>query len=324
MENLFAVVVTYNRADFLQNLLDSFDRLSTRPARILVVDNASTDHTADVVARASAAGGTPIQYERLSVNAGGAGGFSRGVELALESGAEWLWLMDDDVEVLPGAVEALGRFTPEYSCLIGRRYDAKGKPFFWQHHFVEALGIFLPVSRDVFRHSDVFRTNVGNFEGMLIKASLARTIGLPDPRFFITWDDLIYGWLAAQQTPVVYVNAFVIKKVRVQRQVDLGLRHLNDSSDLSRRYVMRNRGHVAQYLRAHGKFNRFGFGAGTALTYLKELVRLVVVERTLKGIGLLWQGWRESRAILADTGWKPMPPLPSPADGYPGSGSERD
>jgi rhamnopyranosyl-N-acetylglucosaminyl-diphospho-decaprenol beta-1,3/1,4-galactofuranosyltransferase len=317
VENLYAVVVTYNRAEFLRNLLDSFARLDTAPARILVVDNASTDHTPDVVAQAIEAGGPSIQYERLDRNVGGAGGFSRGVELALESGAEWLWLMDDDVEVLPGAVEALEKFTPEYSCLIGRRYDANGKPFFWQHHFVEALGIFLPVSRDVFRHSEVFHTNVGNFEGMLIHASVARSIGLPDPRFFITWDDLVYGWLAAQQTPVVYVNAFVIKKVRAQRQVDLGLRHLNDSSDLSRRYVMRNRGHVAHYLRAYGKFNRAGFAAGTALTFLKELVRLVLVERTLKGAGALWQGWRESRSILADGGWKPMPSLPA----YPGSGT---
>ena len=319
MENLYAVVVTYNRADFLRNLLDSFARLDTVPARILVVDNASSDHTPDVVAKATAAG-LPIQYERLDQNVGGAGGFSRGVELALESGAEWLWLMDDDVEVLPGAVDALAKFTPDYSCMIGRRYDANGKPFFWQHHFVEALGIFLPVSRDVFRHSEVFRTNVGNFEGMLINASVARSIGLPDPRFFITWDDLIYGWLAAQVTPVVYVNAFVIKKVRAQRQVDLGLRHLNDSSDLSRRYVMRNRGHVAHYLRAHGKFNPAGFAVGTALTFLKELVRLVLVERTLKGAGALWSGWRESRTILADAGWKPMPPLPA----YPGSGTRSD
>ena len=318
MKNLFAVVVTYNRADFLQNLLESFSRLSTRPDRIVVVDNASDDHTADVVARAVAAGGVPIHYERLSANVGGSGGFSRGVELALGAGAEWLWLMDDDVEVLPGAVEALDKFTPDYSCMIGRRYDAAGKPFFWQHHFVEALGVFLPVTGDVFRKSDVFRTNVGNFEGMLIKASLARDIGLPDPRFFITWDDLIYGWLAAQQTPVVYVNAFVIKKVRAQRQVDLGVRHLNDSSDLSRRYVMRNRGHVAQYLRVHGKYNRFGFGAGTALTYLKEIVRLVLVERRLKGTGALWQGWRESRGILADSNWQPMPPVPPAAAGDQG------
>lgn len=313
MENLYAVVVTYNRADFLQNLLDSFSRLGTRPDRILVVDNASTDHTEDVVSRAIAAGDLPLRYERLATNVGGSGGFSHGVGLALAAGAEWLWLMDDDVEVLPGAVEALDRFTPDYSCMIGRRYDAAGKPFFWQHHFVEALGVFLPVSGDVFRKSDVFRTNVGNFEGMLIKATLARSIGLPDPRFFITWDDLIYGWLAAQQVPVVYVNAFVIKKVRAQRQVDLGVRHLNDSSDLSRRYVMRNRGHVAQYLRAYGKYNRLGFGAGTVLTCLKEMVRLVLVERSVKGAGPLWQGWRESRAILADKSWQPMPPVPAAA-----------
>lgn len=319
MENLYAVVVTYNRADFLENLLASFGRLTTAPAGIIVVDNASSDHTAEVVARVEAAGNLPVRYERLETNVGGAGGFSRGVELALAAGAGWLWLMDDDVEVLPGAVEALERFTPAYSCLIGRRYDANGNPFFWQHHFVDALGVFLPVSRDVFKHSDVFRTNVGNFEGMVIKADVARDIGLPDPRFFITWDDAVYGWLAAQRTPVVYVNAFVIKKVRAQRQVDLGLRHLNDSSDLSRRYVMRNRGHVAQYLRAHGKFNRPGFAAGTALTYLKEITRLVLVERTLKGAGALWQGWRESRAILADTAWKPMPPLAADT----GRGTER-
>ena len=314
MKNLIAVVVTYNRADFLQNLLESFSRLTTPPERIVVVDNASSDHTGEVVSRAMAAGGLPIQYERLSANVGGSGGFSRGVEFALAAGADWLWLMDDDVEVLPGAVEALDRFTPDYSCMIGRRYDAAGKAFFWQHHFVEALGVFLPVSGDVFRDSEVFRTNVGNFEGMLIKASLARSIGLPDPRFFITWDDLIYGWLAAQHTPVVYVNAFVIKKVRAQRQVDLGVRHLNDSSDLSRRYVMRNRGHVAQYLRVHGQYNRFGFGAGTALTFLKEMVRLVLVEHRVKGAGALWQGWRESRGILADRNWQPMPPVPAAAE----------
>lgn len=65
MENLYAVVVTYNRADFLQNLLDSFSRLGTRPDRILVVDNASTDHTEAVVSRAIAAGDLPIQYSTL-------------------------------------------------------------------------------------------------------------------------------------------------------------------------------------------------------------------------------------------------------------------
>ncbi|XTR52849.1 glycosyltransferase [Pseudarthrobacter sp. So.54] len=86
MNNLYAVVVTYNRADFLQNLLESFGRLATPPQRIVVVDNASSDHTAQVVSRALEAGELPIQYERLPTNVGGSGGFCRGVELALEAG----------------------------------------------------------------------------------------------------------------------------------------------------------------------------------------------------------------------------------------------
>ena len=70
--------------------------------------------------------------------------------------------------------------------------------------------------------------------------------------------------------------------------MDLGIRHLNDSSDLSRYYVMRNRGLVAQYLRVHGRFNRVGFALGTALTAAKEMLRLVAVEKTLRGGGRLW------------------------------------
>jgi len=32
-----------------------------------------------------------------------------------------------------------------------------------------------------------------------------------------------------------------------------------------------------------------------------------------EGAGALWHGWRESRGILADRGWQPMPPVPSGA-----------
>ena len=117
MENLYAVVVTYNRADFLENLLESFARLDTGPARIIVVDNASTDHTADVVAPGALAGGPPIRYERLTGERRRRRRIFPRRGTGAGSGAEWLWLMDDDVEVLPGAVDALDKFTPEYSCI---------------------------------------------------------------------------------------------------------------------------------------------------------------------------------------------------------------
>lgn len=306
---LTIVITTFNRSGFLAGLLESIRSLDPAPAAVVVVDNASTDDTSQVLEAAAAGFPVPLTTLRLDTNTGGAGGFAAGAEAALADGAQWLWLMDDDVEILPDAVAALRKWTGRYDCIHGRRYDDTGSPFFWQHRFVPFLGVHLPIRGNVFRDSPVFETNVGCFEGMLISAGQVRRIGLPDARYFINGDDLIYGWLASRDRPVAYVNDFVLRKVRPQKQIDLGIRHLNDSSNLGRFTSMRNRGHTARYLQLHGGFNRFGFGLGTFLTAAKELLRLAAVEHTMRGVGRLWSGWRGSRRILRDPDWAPMPPL---------------
>jgi glycosyltransferase involved in cell wall biosynthesis len=45
------LIVTYNRADLIERSLDSIARQTLPPAEIIVVDDASTDNTAEVVAR---------------------------------------------------------------------------------------------------------------------------------------------------------------------------------------------------------------------------------------------------------------------------------
>lgn len=308
-DNVFVVIATFNRADYLKDLLASVAALNPAPAAVVVIDNASTDATPLVVEEARTILGVPLHYKLLEHNVGGSGGFNAGVELALEKGAQWLWLMDDDVTAVPDAIGGLSKWMDSYDALVGRRYDPAGKPFFWQHKFVDSLGIHLPVRGDVFAESDVFPTNVGCFEGMIVHANAVAAVGLPDPRFFITWDDAMYGWLIALDRKVMYVDHFTLRKARPQRTVDLGIRHLNDSSNLSRFYVMRNRGIVAKYLQAKGRYNRIGFALGTFLTAAKELLRLVLVERTLSGAGKLWEGWRASKPIIADSEFQLMPPL---------------
>jgi rhamnopyranosyl-N-acetylglucosaminyl-diphospho-decaprenol beta-1,3/1,4-galactofuranosyltransferase len=51
------------------------------------------------------------------------------------------------------------------------------------------------------------------------------------------------------------------------------------------------------------------FGLGTALTFAKELIRLLFVERTVRGTSNLFRGLRDGRAIARDPFWQPMPPL---------------
>ncbi|ROR72123.1 glycosyltransferase [Bogoriella caseilytica] len=307
---LAVTIVTYNRPGLLDELLESVLAMNRPPFRVVVVDNASAPETAQIIESYRARLGDDVLVNhRMETNTGGAGGFSEGVRLAVEAGADWIWLMDDDVEILP---EAMDRFEPwmdRFAVLHGRRYDVDGTPFFWQAKFNQFLGVPLPYTRRAFSDEGYAITNSGTFEGMLIRTDIVRSIGLPDPRFFISWDDAIYAWLASRQTEVAYVDAFVLKRKRAQRQVNLGLRHLNDSSALAKYHVMRNRAYVGRYFAEHGKLNRPGFALGTVLTLAKEIFRLVVVERSLRGLGVLMRGVRDGRRIWRDREWAPMPPL---------------
>jgi len=308
---LAIAIVTFNRSSLLDQLLQSAAAMSTPPDRIVVVDNASTDDTQDVVtAWESKFGSDVLINHQLPTNTGGAGGFSEGTRVALELGAEWIWLMDDDVEILPDALERFAPWMERFKVIHGRRYDVDGTPFYWQAKFNQFLGVPLPYSVRTFNTDGYAVTNSGTFEGMLVHADVVRRIGLPDPRFFISWDDAVYAWLASLETDVVYVDEFVLRKKREQKQVSLGVRHLNDSSPLAKYHVMRNRAYVGRYFAEHGKLNRVGFALGTVLTFAKEIVRLVVVERSFRGFSSLVRGWRDGRAIWRDHSWRPMPALP--------------
>jgi rhamnopyranosyl-N-acetylglucosaminyl-diphospho-decaprenol beta-1,3/1,4-galactofuranosyltransferase len=300
-----AVVVTYNRKDYLARLLPTLLE-QTRPLdTVYVVDNASTDGTDELLAREYADVPT-IRHLRLDTNAGGSGGFHAGVVQAFADGHDWFWLMDDDVTALPDGLEGLLAYADGAGCVHGRRIDFHGGPFFWQPRMNEYLGIPLPYLRDPFAHGNkVFETNSGVFEGMLVSRDVVQRIGPPDPRFFITWDDAVYGLMASRSAKVVYVDHFSLRRQRAQRQVSLAVRHLNDASDLFRFHVMRNRGYLAHYLQYLGSYRPVGFAVGTALTFLKEELRLVYVEHTVRGTGALLRGWREARRIRRRS-WTPV------------------
>ncbi|WP_029149315.1 glycosyltransferase family 2 protein [Microbacterium indicum] len=305
------VVVTYNRSHLLTRLLDSLIRMDPKPGHVVIVDNASTDDTTELVASYEGRTGSEIVYRRLDENTGGSGGFSAGMEVAYELGSEWIWLMDDDVEVLPDGLARMGAWTPRFDHIQGRRYDYDGSEFYWQYRVSTSLGIPIPFAPAGFDDSHYREMNSGCFEGMFINRSLVERIGLPDPRFFIYWDDTMYGYLASRYEPCVIVDEFVLQRTREIKQWDMGTRHLNASSDMYRYYIMRNRGIMSHYYRAHGDYRPLAFAVGTAATFAKELIRLAFVERriTKKGWGNLWRGMRDGWRISRDASFEVMPPL---------------
>lgn len=323
------VIVTFKRQQMLADLLDSILSLTVAPWRVVVVDNENSPQTASIVegfaarARAlwgptdddpDAEGGTErAAYDPMTENTGGSGGFSEGVRRAFELGAEWFWVMDDDVAVAPDGLEVLGRWSQEAEAVMGQRRDFDGGHFFWQHRFWPRLAIYNPLSRDGWRAGERYKLcNALCFEGGFFSRHVVERIGLPDARFFIYLDDALYGYLASKVTDVYYVPDYVLSRRREVANQGIGsVRQLNSTSDMTRYYITRNRGYLARYFMLYGEYSPVGFAVGTALTFAKELCRILVVDRAHLSSGMrrLVAGHRDARRILHDPSWEPMPPL---------------
>ncbi|KAB7789786.1 glycosyltransferase family 2 protein [Bifidobacterium leontopitheci] len=328
LDKLALVVVTYKRQQLLTELLDSYLQLADAPWRIVIVDNEHSDETAAMVDdfRAKIAeqwGGTDDQpdadggtdrvvYAPQTDNLGGAGGFSAGVKKAYELGAEWFWVMDDDVAVLPDGIGKLARWGRDHDVIQGSKLDFDGGPFYWQYDFIVPLGIPNPIAPAAFGSAGYRVMDTMCFEGALFRRRVVEKIGYPDPRFFIYWDDTMYGYLASKVTNPIVVPDVVMRRTREIGNWDIGgLRQLNSTSDMNRYHILRNRGYMARYFMVHGDFRPTLFALGTIATAAKEVIRLVMVDREHVRTGLVQiaKGWWDSRKLLHDPDWQPMPPL---------------
>ncbi|UNT95028.1 glycosyltransferase family 2 protein [Allobaculum mucilyticum] len=103
-----AVVVTYNRKEMLIDTIHSILNQTYPVHRLILVDNHSTDGTLDYLKEKGILNDERIDLVSLSENTGGAGGFHAGMKRSREIGdADWVWIMDDDVEPVADCLEEL-------------------------------------------------------------------------------------------------------------------------------------------------------------------------------------------------------------------------
>jgi rhamnopyranosyl-N-acetylglucosaminyl-diphospho-decaprenol beta-1,3/1,4-galactofuranosyltransferase len=175
-----AVVVTYNRKTVLKKCLDALLK-QTRPADLIVViDNASTDGT-DQMLRQAYERNPYIKHINLGTNMGGSGGFHHGVQYAFTEGFDWMWLMDDDclpaencLEVLLDNIDdRLQFYSPAVLSLEDRQ------TFLW--------GIKGQVSSGNHEVKSI------PFNGLFVHRQSVEEVGLPEKNFFIYGDDTEYN-----------------------------------------------------------------------------------------------------------------------------------
>ncbi|WP_201578878.1 glycosyltransferase family 2 protein [Psychrobacter sp. Pi2-52] len=196
-----AVVVTFNRKELLLRTLNGLDQQTLPVHTIVVIDNASTDGTNELLQKSGYLDKPNLLYHKLDTNTGGAGGFYEGTKIAHQSDVDWIWLMDDDGYPSETCLEALLEYQDQfdfYGPLVLSDQDKMSLSF----------PITLPTTKKIIRNKDQLEAiNLNKnvlvdvlvpFNGVLLRASLASTIGYPLAKFFIWGDDIEYTKRANQ------------------------------------------------------------------------------------------------------------------------------
>lgn len=177
------VLATYNRAHYLPVALESLLNQSRAPDEIIVVDDGSSDMTADVVARY----GSRVRYSRLPENRGRPAALNEGIALARGT---HIWVFDDDDVALPDALRSHVEFLtthPEIDFSYSSNYVFAGDGDIWQR--LKWKPKYLPpwpVDEFFIQHAMHMHALM---QGMLIPKRCFDAVGYFDSALFRSQDD---------------------------------------------------------------------------------------------------------------------------------------
>lgn len=198
------VIVNWNGRHYLETCLPSVLGQTPAPERVIVVDNGSTDGSLDYLRRCWPG----VEGLDAGANLGFSGGNNLGIRHALAAGAEYVLLLNNDAELLPGAfgelLEALRTAGPEVWAASPKILYRSRPEVIWS-----AGGRFdwwrgLPLDRgwnelDQGQYDRPELMSFANACCLLIRASVFREVGFLDDAYFMYFEDAEFAARAGRE-----------------------------------------------------------------------------------------------------------------------------
>lgn len=199
MKTTGIVICNYNKCDYVLGCIQSVLESKTNDYDLYVVDNASTDDSAEKIQE--------LYGDRLNLivneeNLGGSGGFNTGIRKVVSAGYKYVWCLDNDVLVDEEALTYLVKFLDEHeeTGMVGSKVYHMENP-----DYVQQFGITID-----FNELCVEAKYLNEFEdgtmpevvysdavaacSVLVRTSLIKEIGPMPEANFLYWDDTEWGY----------------------------------------------------------------------------------------------------------------------------------
>jgi GT2 family glycosyltransferase len=285
------VVLSWNRREDTLACLRSLAAVQDPELLTILVDNGSADGSEEAVR----AGFPGVEVVQNGANLGFADGNNAGIRLALERGAAYVLVLNNDVEVDPGFVRALveeAERRPEAGALCSKILFAEPSDLIW---FAGAT--FDPRSgyngrqrgyreRDDGRFDEVVETDRACGAAMLVPRRVLEEVGLFDGTLFCYSEDTDWSLRAR----AAGYRQYVVPRSRVWHKVSASSG--GESSPTALYYDLRNTIVVCE---RHAPLGRLGTERRRLVLLAAHVVQALLSHHRRQGLAAVAQGWRDVR-----------------------------
>jgi GT2 family glycosyltransferase len=201
MTSVYAVIVTYNGADDIRPCLSSVQD-STIPVQTLVVDNNSTDETVEIIRRDF----PNVKMMCSPDNLGFGKGNNIGIKHAYKSGAEHIFLLNQDAYVEPDTISRLVEMqsmNKDYALLSPMQLDGSGRQLdsLFAIHLSKSssVGKILTDSFVAEKHAPLYEVDFLNAAAWMLSRKCVEQVGLFNPIFEHYGEDLEFAHRVQQK-----------------------------------------------------------------------------------------------------------------------------
>ena len=240
MKDIAIVICNFNKKEYLRGCLDSLllSDLNLQTCDIVVVDNASEDGAPQMIKNEYANEVILLENE---INSGGAGGFARGINYAIDRSYNYLVLLDNDIKLEPNTISVLKQHLDSHDdvAIVGSKICTMDHP-----DVLQELGSFIDMEKfnattPLKGHKDspnlpeVVECDYVPACCLIARMDVVRKIGAFDINHFIYWDDM--DWCTKARELGYKVHA--INASRVYHKMGA----INSQNTFSLYYFERNR-----------------------------------------------------------------------------------
>jgi GT2 family glycosyltransferase len=189
------VILNWNNKNDTLECLDSVSRIDYNNFEVMVVDNGSTDGSVQAIQHLF----PQVAVLETGKNLGYAGGNNVGLRRALQTGASWVLVLNNDTVVDPMILKQFvhaGVLIPDAAVLGAKIYFYSDRKRIWHAGAtgIDELGQFRPLGNGCLDTSGEFSniTEVDYVYGcaFFVRTDRLQKIGLFDEKFFLTHEDL--------------------------------------------------------------------------------------------------------------------------------------